>query len=100
MDCDWCKESMKEDAIVCPSCKREKKDLHSLRIKMYTFISISSFATIYGFASGDWLTPLFGEFKASRFFSTVSGWLTIFSFVISQIYYVKASKIIKSWWWM
>ncbi|SHG23071.1 hypothetical protein SAMN02745753_03505 [Marinomonas polaris DSM 16579] len=99
MNCDWCKESMDDQAIVCPSCKRERKDFHNLKLAMYTFVSLSFAAFFYGIISGAFTSPFLGEFQFRRIFSTVPGWIGILSFVISQVLYVKASKIIKTWWW-
>jgi hypothetical protein len=99
MNCDWCKESMDDEAVVCPTCNRERKDFHNLKISMYVFISVSLMAFFYAIGSGAWNSVFLSEFEFSRIFTTVSGWAFIISFVISQVLYVRASKIIKTWWW-
>ncbi len=99
MNCDWCKELMDDEAVVCPSCKRERKDFHNLKIAMYTFISISLMAVFYAIGTDKWNSLFLNEFEINRIFTTLSGWVFIFSFAVSQILYIKASKIIKTWWW-
>jgi hypothetical protein len=90
---------MDDQAVVCPHCKREPKDFHNLKVAMYVFSTISGIAIFLGMVSGAWFTPFLGEFQFSRIFTTIYGWTCIVSLVISLILYVKASKIIKTWWW-
>jgi hypothetical protein len=99
MNCDWCKESMDNEAVVCPTCKRERKDFHNLKISMYVFVSISFMAFFYAIGSGAWNSAFLNEFEFNRIFTTASGWVFIGTFVVSQVLYIKASKIIKTWWW-
>jgi len=99
MKCEWCKETMDIEAIVCPTCKRERKDFYKLKVAMYVFISISMISIFYAISSGEWYSLFLNEFELSHIFNTSSGLVFIISFVISQILYFKASKIIKTWWW-
>jgi hypothetical protein len=99
MNCEWCQEGMNAEAVVCPSCKRERKDFHNLKMMMYTFSSISILAIVYGFISGDWTSMILEQFEVGRAFKTASGWLAIITLLISIYTYIKASKIIKTWCW-
>lgn len=99
MNCDWCKSIMNDEAVVCPACNRERKDFHNLKISMYVFISISLMTYFYAIGSGAWSSLFINEFEFSRIFTTFSGWICLISFTISNVLYIKASKIIKTWWW-
>lgn len=100
MDCFWCKETMDNEAVVCPTCKRERKDFHNLKIAMYSFMSIATITLGYAMGSGSWNSVFLEQFEFSLIFSTISGWVFITSFIISQIFYIKASRLIKTWWWI
>ncbi|ODA46891.1 hypothetical protein BC476_17570 [Vibrio parahaemolyticus] len=99
MECNWCKSSMDDQAVVCPTCNRERKDFHNLKYMMYALLSISMTFLGYGLFSGVWLSPFLGEFEIKYVFQSVSGWFCLLSFIGSQVLYIKASRIIKTWWW-
>ncbi len=99
MECNWCKSSMDDQAVVCPTCKRERKDFHNLKHMMYSLISVSMLFLLYGMFSGAWLSPFLGDFEVKYVFRSVSGWLFLLSFIGSQVLYIRASRIIKTWWW-
>jgi hypothetical protein len=99
MSCDWCKEEMDCEAIVCPTCNRERKDFHNLKMAMYFFLSVLMLVIFYGLFSNEWKSAFLNEFEIKRLFTTLSGWLAILTFIVSQVLYVKASRIVKTWWW-
>lgn len=86
-------------AIVCPNCLRERMDFYKLKVMTYSFLAFATGALFFGLVAGSWEFVLLGGFDGGKFFSSVSGWVLVIAVLISVYTYVKASRIIGTWWW-
>lgn len=122
--CEWCGESIPQQALRCPRCQKWRKDIEEDRVKCYgwTFTSILLGGLFYfycylGGRLGWWTVErwksfeLVGvpmdipttEFSIGKFLSSplmiilIAG--IIITLCLSFHYYVKVSKKIGSWFW-
>jgi hypothetical protein len=109
--CEWCAEQIPQRAVRCPRCQKWRKDIEQGRVLCYIWSSLVIFPGFVfglGFAAGWWhvraglLGPDF--FAISRFFGSPSGmfvFLTVaLTLTVSTYYYVKVSRLMRSWFWM
>ena len=99
MVCQWCMEKMDNSAVVCPYCRRERKDFHQHKVLAYVFGSIFLMSVIYGIGAGKWLSSTTGQVELGNLLLTLVGWSAMVSCLLFVVCYVKASKIANSWWW-
>jgi predicted nucleic acid-binding Zn ribbon protein len=109
--CEWCAETIPEDALRCPRCQKWRRDIDRERVLMYTFVAaifIPAFIFGIGLRNQWWheSTGTFGlssEFSFEAFMNSGSGILIILAgavlFALSFYYYAKVSTKIQSWWW-
>ena len=106
--CEWCAETIAQQALKCPKCSKWRKDIDQDRIKCYVWggaVPVFPFILTYiGTAQGWWRTGGYfdGHFSLGAFLTSVSGLLIVAGFVLSiwfsYVYYARVSKKIGSWW--
>lgn len=111
--CQWCAQTISNEALKCPHCRTWRKDIQEDRIKCYVW---SFFGSIPGAILGaGWMlewwhytvkegNSTFKVFSLGKFFMSPSGWFVLVvgavGFCITMRYYIRVSRAIKSWWWV
>ena len=97
--CEWCASEIPDEALKCPECNEWRKDIKNDKIICYSFSGLTGAVIGWNYYSGNWST-LFDSFSMHSFMSTTSGLVTITSFLLSLVYYIKVSKKIGTWFWV
>ena len=93
--CEWCAESIPQQALICPYCRTWRKDIYKARAQAYNFGLAALFLCLTVFISSVVTHELpFILFSAILFV----GGIICACFYLR--YYLEVSKKIGSWWWI
>lgn len=107
--CEWCAESIPQQALRCPRCQKWRKDIDKERVLAYVWACASIFPAllfVIGMRNGWWHRMkgfLAYEFSIGAFITSFSGLAVLAGFIMTSYlcwhYYAKVSRKIGSWWW-
>lgn len=107
--CEWCSESIPQQALRCPRCQKWRKDIDKERVQSYTWAGaafLPALVFIVGMRNEWWHQTkgfLLYEFSIETFLTSFSGLAVLAGFIVTGClclyYYAKVSKKIGSWWW-
>lgn len=108
--CEWCAETIAQQALKCPKCSKWRKDIDQDRIKCYMWSCAGPALPValffIGLNEGWWTRGGFfnSSFSLGAFLSSASGLLVVAGFALSgwfsYVYYARVSKKIGSWTWV
>ena len=108
--CGWCAERVVEDAVVCPHCRRWRKDVYQDRMWYYLWTAAAALAggvLAFGFGMRWWhekVGPDEMRFSTELFLQSRHGVASLVGFVIClllvTVYWVKVSLKTRVWIWL
>jgi hypothetical protein len=111
--CEWCAESISQQALRCPRCQKWRKDIDAERVKCWTWSLLGFLPALLLFVGlrNNWWAPplppgrfwLTMKFSFAEFLTSPSGWLVLGGLILTEglclRYYIRVSKKVGSWWW-
>jgi hypothetical protein len=88
--CKWCSKSIPIDAVVCPYCRKWRKDIDRDRIIAYICAVLCAIIGIIA-------VPIIRNDRIGNWWVFILAF--IMAFAITLYFTVKVSRKIRTWWW-